>query len=139
MFIVNLKIMKKTVEDLKIGDIVWSQKGILTPTEWKVTLISETKVLFNRKLEQQREIDRREELTSFNFIARGENKSDYYDLHIFVDEIDAYKQYRKNLQVNLENIYSEQKDFLERITQRSIQIIEVGNLIFKKQTDEKKL
>ncbi len=124
--------MKRKIQDLKVGDTVWSQHSSQAPNEWKVDLISSSKLV----LKQEREYDRiasrnKEDLTAFKFIGfRDFGKSDsYYDRIFYTEKLDALKAYRQTQDDDIEKVYAQQIDFLEKLKNLNEKIRNTDKLI----------
>lgn len=109
--------MKKTVKDLNIGHSVYSQDGSQPPREWKVILLSQTRMeLHSNSIGSRISPRRNDDLTAFKFIGDKENcSSDIYKTTFYTEKLDALKSYRKKLDEDIEREYRIQKDFLEKI------------------------
>lgn len=109
--------MKKTIKDLNIGDPVYSQTKDEYPIEWKVILLSQSKIELHCNNIGCRIAPRKDaDLTAFKFIGNREDSSgDYYITTFYTEKLDALKSYRKKLDDRIEAEYKAQKDFLEKI------------------------
>lgn len=123
--------MKKTIQDLKIGDSVWSQNTDNEPKEWYVDLISSSRLVLKTSSEYNREAPRRlEDLTAFKFIGKREGSSDkYYETTFYTEKIDVLKACRKSQEENIENVYNQQTNFLERLKKMNDKIRNTDELI----------
>ena len=109
--------MKKTIKNLNIRDLVYSQTKDEYPIEWKVILLTETKMEVHSNNIGIRIASRNDaDLTAFKFIGDIERpSSDYYKTTFYTEKLDALKSYRKKLDDRIEAEYKAQKDFLEKI------------------------